>query len=46
MAEPGDLGEIVLWLASDRSSFVTGAEFVADGGITSGLQRRPLLGAS
>ena len=46
MAEPGDLGEMVLWLASDRSSFVTGAEFVADGGITSGLQRRPLLGPS
>jgi 3(or 17)beta-hydroxysteroid dehydrogenase len=43
MAEPADLGEMVLWLASDRSSFVTGAEFVADGGITSGLQRRPLL---
>jgi 3(or 17)beta-hydroxysteroid dehydrogenase len=46
MAEPADLGEMVLWLASDRSSFVTGAEFVADGGITSGLQRRPLLGPS
>ena len=46
MAEPADLGEMVLWLASDRSSFVTGAEFVADGGITAGLQRRPLLGPS
>lgn len=43
MAEPVDLGEMVLWLASDRSSFVTGAEFVADGGVTSGLQRRTLL---
>ena len=40
MAEPQDLGELILWLASDRSRFVTGAEFVADGGYTSGLQRR------
>jgi 3(or 17)beta-hydroxysteroid dehydrogenase len=40
MAEPADLGELVLWLASDRSSFVTGAEFVADGGLTAGLMRR------
>ena len=40
MAEPVDLGEVVLWLASDRSSFVTGAEIVADGGLTSGLMKR------
>jgi 3(or 17)beta-hydroxysteroid dehydrogenase len=40
MAEPPELGEVVLWLASDRSSFVTGAEIVADGGITAGLTRR------
>jgi 3(or 17)beta-hydroxysteroid dehydrogenase len=40
MAEPADLGELILWLASDRSSFVTGAEFVADGGVTTGLMRR------
>jgi 3(or 17)beta-hydroxysteroid dehydrogenase len=46
MAEPKDLGELILWLASDRSSFVTGAEFVADGGLTSGLVRRGLFGAS
>ena len=43
MAEPSDIGDIVLWLASDRSSFVTGAEIAADGGITSGLMRRSLL---
>ena len=36
MAEPEDLGELILWLASDRSCFVTGAEFVADGGLTIG----------
>jgi len=40
MAEPEDIGEMILWLASDRSRFVTGAEFTADGGVTSGLIRR------
>jgi 3(or 17)beta-hydroxysteroid dehydrogenase len=40
MAEPSELGEVVLWLACDRSSFVTGAEIAADGGITTGLMRR------
>ena len=44
MADPEDLGELILWLASERSAFVTGAEFVADGGLTSGLSRRTLFG--
>lgn len=32
--EPGELAAAALWLASDESSFTTGADFVVDGGIT------------
>ena len=44
MAQPSELGHVILWLASDRSSFVTGTEIVADGAITTGLMRRGLFG--
>ncbi|AZM88715.1 MULTISPECIES: SDR family NAD(P)-dependent oxidoreductase [Streptomyces] len=34
MGRPGEVGELVLFLCSDASSYVTGAEFAVDGGMT------------
>ncbi|MBT6275149.1 MAG: glucose 1-dehydrogenase [Chromatiales bacterium] len=34
---PRDIAEMVLWLASDRSGFVTGQALTVDGGVTSGM---------
>jgi len=34
IGEPGDVAAMVLFLASDAARFVTGAEFVVDGGLT------------
>lgn len=36
VGHPGEVAELVLYLASDESQFVTGAEFVIDGGDTAG----------
>ena len=35
-AEPVEISRLVAYLASDESSYSTGSEFVADGGLLSG----------
>lgn len=37
LGEPGDVGNLAVWLASDESSFVTGQVYVIDGGRTKKL---------
>jgi 3alpha(or 20beta)-hydroxysteroid dehydrogenase len=41
MGAPAEIAAVCLFLASDESSFCTGADFVADGGVTAGKPRDP-----
>ena len=39
-AEPSEVSKLVVYLASDESSYSTGAEFVVDGGVVAGLAHK------
>jgi 3alpha(or 20beta)-hydroxysteroid dehydrogenase len=46
IGQPRDVADLVVYLASDESTFVTGAEFVVDGGDTAGTVSPEVAGGS
>ena len=37
LGNPKEIADVIVWLASDRASYVTGQTILADGGIYRGL---------
>lgn len=37
LGEPGEVADAIVWLASDRASYITGQTFLVDGGLYKGL---------
>src|SRR5215472_17141612 len=37
LGEPGEIADLILWLASERAAYITGQTVLADGGIYPGL---------
>jgi 3-oxoacyl-[acyl-carrier protein] reductase len=41
LGDPDDVAELAVFLCSERASYITGATFVVDGGLTTGLRLGP-----
>jgi 3-oxoacyl-[acyl-carrier protein] reductase len=37
LADPKEVADVILWLASERASYITGQTLLVDGGIYRGL---------